>query len=271
MPFFIRLIIKTIHWLNEPKRMQVAQSIIGFIFKRSGKTFNRTVNNIQQAMPDSVHQQAEQLAIKSYQQIAYGVLEMFWLNELAVEVVCSSEVSEIIHQQRGAVIATLHMNCYDVVPLAVQKISGRSTTLSKIPQFYPQAIQIYQDVGIRCINKSDKNVIFQLVSEAKNGQLVSLHADHYATDVAIEFFNRATRAASGVALISAMAQVPLLLGYAVKQGEGKYQVILEVLQAQPLARDISQIEQAIKQMYQRFEKIILQYPEQWYWSYNRWR
>ncbi|WP_444995141.1 lysophospholipid acyltransferase family protein [Aliikangiella sp. IMCC44359] len=268
---FIQCFIRLINKLSPRKRQSIIFGLAKAALNVAHNTRGRAINNIQKAMPFLAAQEAHDLAISSYQNIAYGVLETFWLNQLEIKVECNLSTSQLLNSGKGLVIATLHMSCYEVVPLAVQQLTGRSTTLSKIPEFFPDAKKLYENVGIQCIDKNGKNTLFELVKSAQNNRIVCVHADHYAKDLEINFFNQKTKAPSGIGLISSLAKVPVLIGYATRNNDGSYSVIFETIKNEPVDKNIHAIEQLMAKVYQSFERVILQYPEQWYWSYNRWR
>lgn len=240
------------------------------IFLLAQRTRKRAMSNIVAAMPNLTQKEAKKIALRSYKNIVFGVLECFWLEELEIEYCFDDEVNQLLASGNGLMVATMHMSCYEIVPFALQRLTQRSTTLSNVPEFASSARQVYEQAGIDCIHKKQPNAFLDLLQALKNHSVVSLHSDHFANDLSVSFFGRKTGAPSGVAMLSAIAKVPLLVGYAVLNRDGKYQVSIELLDS--LSEKVrADPNLTMQHIYQKFEQIILQYPEQWYWSYKRWR
>lgn len=267
----IDLIILLFKALSRRQRKRVAFSLATLILKLAKKTRLRAIANISNAMPHLSHEEVEHLAFTSYQNIVFGVLECFWLDQVTFDFHISSSAQKILDSGAGVSVATMHMGCYEAVPFALQALTQRSSTLSKIPKFLTCAQQVYQRMGVQCIDKHETGGIFHLLKAINNQRVVSLHSDHYASDTELTFFGRKTGAPCGAAILSAYGRVPLLLSFAILQPDGRYKVYIETVNSTCVQHDQASYHLAMKQVYQRFEEIILQYPEHWYWSYKRWR
>lgn len=257
--------------VDRKTRKRIAFGLASLIFALATKTRKRAMNNIANALPHLTLLEVKELSYLSYKNIVFGVLECFWLDELEFEFELDPAAKEILESGLGVSVATMHMSCYEVVPVALQKLTQRSTTLSKIPVFLECAKKIYLDMGIDCINKSGADCFFPLLKAIKQNQVVSLHSDHHAADIKLKFFGQQTGAPSGAAMLSAYAKTPLLLSYALLQESGKYKVYVETVNAKPIQSNNGDVTLAMEAVYNRFESIICQFPEQWYWSYKRWR
>ncbi|WP_340679017.1 lysophospholipid acyltransferase family protein [Paraglaciecola sp.] len=267
----IRAVIVTLRLFSRVTRQRVAFFIARMILRCSPKTRNRGIKNIINAIPSLTASEAKNMLFDSYQTIAFGVSECFWLSDIKIDIVCDEHTLALLNNVKGVSVATMHMSCFEAAPVAVEKLTGSVTTLSKIPAFLKFAEQVYQQANISVINTAEPNAFIKLLEVSRNYAAVCLHSDHYAKNVEVEFFNKTTGAPSGAAMVSAYNKVPLLLCYAILQGNGRYKVTIETISEQPVANSRVEITAAMQNIYQRFEQIILQYPEQWYWSYNRWR
>ena len=264
-------IIGLIRSFRRDTRKRIAHVIARLILTFARKTRRRAINNVIQAFPFISPVEAELLAISAYENIVFGVLECFWLRQVPYQVHMTDEARRLLNSERGAVIATMHMACYEIVPFVVQEITKRSATMSKIPDFIPDGLSVYEQSGIYCVNKCEQGGFLKLVNVVKNGGVVSLHSDHFAKDTKVRFFGRKTHAPCGAAMLSALAKAPLLLAYGVLDHNDTYQVYFECVESECVNPQHNGVEWAMREVYLRFEKAILQFPEQWYWSYNRWR
>ncbi|ALO34734.1 hypothetical protein CMT41_08420 [Colwellia sp. MT41] len=277
MSLGIRFLLSTLMKLTKKRRKKLINNIGKIILRFATKTRKRAINNIVRAMPELSIKEATDLAFEAYGNCAYGVAESFWLSQVEPDIFCDEETLQILQSGTGACIATMHLGCYEAVPLAVAKFANNSVTLTNIPDFLADEMDFYSAVNITAINKKSAHAFSHLLIQAGNNGYISLHCDLYANQTEVTFFGQKTKAPSGVVLLAKMTKKPLLLAYAVYQDDGQVQVFFETLpqeisEKKPAEQEIEQnVEQVMAQIYQRFEQIIRQYPSQWYWSYNRWK
>jgi len=269
--FLIKLFIKILTCFSRSTRFKFASFIAPIILKLSKKTRLRAIANVTNAMPTLNKNQVYDIVIASYKTIVFGVLECFWLDEIEMDIECDENTLMLLNNAKGVSVATMHMSCYELAPFSIQKLIGSATTLSKIPTFFKSAADIYKNANIKVIDKHQPNAFFSLLQASRNNEAICLHADHYATDVDVCFFNQQTKAPSGTAMISAFNKVPLLLCYPVLNDNGRYTVYFETVVDTYIENTPQAIESAMQTIYQKFEAIITKHPSQWYWSYNRWK
>jgi KDO2-lipid IV(A) lauroyltransferase len=268
----VRLLTGVLRRLPARARQAFAFTLGPWLLRLAGRTQRRLLDNLAQARPALPAAQREQIARGVSQHICLGVLDAFWMERLRLDIdYADATARAILASGQGASIVTLHMGCYEAVALAVQRLTGKSTTLAKLPAYLPSAQRMYSRVGIDCLRQQQAGVFFTLLQAARAGRYVTLHGDHHGSDLPVRFFGRDTRAPAGALLLSALARKPLLLAHAVLSGPGRYRVVFETLQAEPLRRDKTMLQQAAQRVYARFEQIIEQHPAHWDWSYKRWR
>jgi len=269
----LKWLIRRLKVLPRHKRKRIVGTIGKCLLHLAKKTQNRAIANISRAMPALSQSAAKKLAFDAYANCAFGVAEAFWLEQLTPEIYCDEQTLQILQSGQGACIATMHLGCYEAVPLAIRSLAQQSVTITNVPTFIEDGLSFYANAGITAINKKSENAFIELIKHAKNNAYISLHCDLYANETAVTFFGQATKAPAGVALIAAMSKRPVLLGYSVYNDVGKIQVFFETIVSKH-DLDSAQVtppEQVMANIYQHFERIIKQYPEQWYWSYKRWR
>jgi KDO2-lipid IV(A) lauroyltransferase len=267
----IYLIISFFKLFNRNQRQKMAKFIARKILHHAKKTKSRAMNNISLALPNLSVIEVEALALESYENIVCGIFECFWLDEVEIDIECDEATLELLHSEKGAAVATMHMSCYEIAPIIIERLVGNATTMSKIPAFITSANDIYKKSNINVINSNAANPFIELLRATKENNVICLHTDHFSTNVPVTFFDRETTAPSGIAMVSAYQKVPLLICYATLQANGRYKAVLETVTEIPVENNELAITQAIGSVYQCFEKIIKTHPEQWYWSYNRWR
>jgi KDO2-lipid IV(A) lauroyltransferase len=267
----INLTIYFFKLFDRSQRQKMAKFIARKILRHAKKTKSRAMSNISLALPTLSAIEVEALALESYENIVCGIFECFWLDEVEIDIECDEATLELLHNEKGAAVATMHMSCYEIAPIIIERLVGNATTMSKIPAFITSASDIYKKSNIKVINSNAPHPFIELLRATKENNVICLHTDHFSTNVPVTFFGRKTSAPSGIAMVSAYQKVPLLICYATLQANGRYKAVLETVTEVPVENNELAITQAIDTIYQRFEEIIRIYPEQWYWSYNRWR
>jgi KDO2-lipid IV(A) lauroyltransferase len=270
----VKLLIKILLILRVKQRKRLITKLGRAMLTLAKKTRERAIKNITNALPELSMKEATDLAFEAYGNCAFGVAESFWLSQIEPDIFCDEETLQILQSGQGACIATMHIGCYEAVPLAVAKFSKKSVTLTNIPTYLEDEMDFYSDVNITAINKNSPNAFSDLLRQAGNSAYISLHCDLYASQTKVTFFGQQTKAPSGVALLAKMTKKPLLLAYAVYRDNGQVNVYFETVQKQKSTLEQGKeqtVEEVMATIYHRFEQIIRQYPSQWYWSYNRWR
>jgi KDO2-lipid IV(A) lauroyltransferase len=271
----LKLLISSLSKLTRRNRKNVIKKIGRTIFFFAKKTRLRAIENITKALPELSIREVTDLAFDAYGNCAFGVAESFWLAEIEPEIFCDEATLRILQSGQGACIATMHLGCYEAVPLAVAKLSNHSVTLTNIPRFLDESMEFYSAVNITAINKKSAYAFGELLTSANSNTYISLHCDLYANQADVSFFGQKTKAPAGVVLLAKMSNKPLLLAYAIYQDDGQIQVFFETIHLNKQGSDSDLVAQTVDQLmakiYQRFEQIIRQYPNQWYWSYNRWK
>ena len=253
-------------------RKKIAFVIARIIFNISPKTRKRSINNLRGAMPiQTSDDRIKYLAATAYQNIVFGVLENFWFEDLEYTFEMNNETKTIIASGVPLSIATMHLSCYEAVPFALQKLTGRVTTLSKVPKLATGLFSLYAKNGVCCVDTSQTGVFFDLLSKLTSNGVVCLHSDHFGVDTDVEFFQKKTGAPAGPVMLSAYAKTPLLIAYAVLEKNNTYTIHIETVSQYPIGQSPKAFQFAMQTIYRKFETIILKHPEQWCWFYKRWR
>jgi KDO2-lipid IV(A) lauroyltransferase len=257
---------------NRTARKKIAFGIARIIFALSPKTKKRSINNLRIAMPDQKSDdRIRYLALIAYQHIVFGVLENFWFEDIEYNFEMDAATKALITSGGPLSIATMHLSCYEAVPFALQKLTGRVTTLSRVPKFAAGLHGVYAKNGVCCVDKSQAGAFLSLLGKIGSNGAVCLHSDHFGTDTELDFFQQKTGAPAGSAMLSAYAKTPLLIAYAVLQKDNTYVIHIETVSEFPIGQSPKAFQFAMQAIYRQFETIILQYPEQWCWFYKRWR
>ena len=242
------------------------------IFTLSPKTKKRSIHNLRIAIPDETNDdKIRYLAVTAYQHCVFGVLEVFWFEDVEYTFEMDAATKKLVASGVPLSIATMHLSCCEAVPFALQALTGRVTTVSKVPKLTAGLQSLYEKHGVCCIDKSKAGTFFSLLSKINVNGVICLHSDHFGSDVDVEFFKQKTGAPAGPAMLSAQAKTPLLIAYAVLEKNNTYTIHIETVSLLPVGQSLDAFQFAMQTIYRRFEIIILKYPEQWCWFYKRWQ
>ncbi len=235
-----------------------------------------TLDNIKNAFPQKNEKEVKRIAKESYKTMGKMIMTSIFLEEITKGENTSVENEEIMKKaiemakDKAVLIVSLHLGGFEA-----------GSKMENLRKFYAvfrkQKNEKINDLMTEWREKGGLNSIplheSQLLSKAINEKsIIALASDHYGKDVEIEFFGRKTTAVAGPVLLSIKHKVPLVLAYAVFDKNNKIIVknkkIIEIEKQSKLKETMKFNMQKI---YNEFEEIIREYPEQYMWQHKRWR
>ena len=244
-----------------------------FLVKKRRKL---TLDNIKNAFPQKNEKEVKRIAKESYKTMGKMIMTSIFLEEITKGENTSVENEELMKKAIGmakdkaVLIVSLHLGGFEA-----------GSIMRNIRKFYAvfrkQKNEKINDLMTEWREKGGLNSIplheSQLLSKAINEKsIIALASDHYGKDVEIEFFGRKTTAVAGPVLLSIKHKVPLVLAYAIFDKNNKIIVknkkIIEIEKQSKLKETMKFNMQKI---YNEFEEIIREYPEQYMWQHKRWR
>lgn len=181
---------------------------------------------------------------------------------------------------RGALVLTGHFGNWEFAPIAgilnFKNFTGhfyfvrKAQTVKLIEKIF---FKKYFDVGLGVIYK--KNSLMQVYEKLENNQIVVMVMDQYAKGkegIKVDFFGHQTNTYRTVAMIARNSGVPVIPARSYRQKNGSH--VLEFfppLPWIPCENPVEEIMLNTRQYNQILEQLVLEYPEQWLWLYNRWK
>jgi Kdo2-lipid IVA lauroyltransferase/acyltransferase len=107
-----------------------------------------------------------------------------------------------------------------------------------------------------------------LLKALRNNEAIGVLPDHVSSGndgVWVKFFNQDVYATSLAAKLVHFENAVTFLAYSIRTSTG---FIVEYIPYVPTTKDIAT---TVQELYQEFEKTIIKYPTQYYWSYDRFR
>jgi Kdo2-lipid IVA lauroyltransferase/acyltransferase len=241
------------------------------------------IKNLSIAFPEKAAEEINLIARKNYQSIFITFFEFMCFPFMERDKLKSiltfqntPEVLSAINEKKGLIFWSGHLGNWEVaavsgslnlgVPIHVmaKKQSNDSINdwLTKAREIQGNKM-IWLGVSIR-----------HLVQALRNGEVVAVVGDQRGPEhnPRIIFFGRPTSFYAGTATIIARTNCNVVLAAALRQKDENYLVHHEKLNLENLPEGFDERVNAMNQLYANFlEKIIRQYPEQYFWMHNLWK
>ena len=233
-----------------------------------------TIDNIKHAFPEKTDKEVIRIAKESYKTMGKMVMTSIYLDDITSNGHTVVENEELIlkaceNNEKAVIIVSLHFSGFEA-----------GSIMRRIRKFYAvfrkQKNRKLNDLMTEWREKGGLHSIPLRDSEAlnsalKNKTLIALASDHHADDVEIEFFGRKTTAVSGPVLLGLKHKIPLVLSYAIFEGNTVKVINKKILEIEKKENLKATVKYNMQKIFYEFEEIIKEYPEQYMWQHKRWR
>ena len=233
-----------------------------------------TIDNIKHAFPEKTDKEVIRIAKESYKTMGKMVMTSIYLEDITTNGHTIVENEELIlkaceDNEKAVIIVSLHLGGFEA-----------GSIMRSIRKFYAvfrrQKNRKLNDLMTEWREKGGLHSIPLRDSEAlnsalKNKTLIALASDHHADDVEIEFFGRKTTAVSGPVLLGLKHKIPLVLSYAIFEGNTIKVINKKILEIEKKENLKATVKYNMQKIFYEFEEIIKKYPEQYMWQHKRWR
>ena len=233
-----------------------------------------TIDNIKRAFPEKTDKEVIRIAKESYKTMGKMVMTSIYLEDITTNGHTIIENEELIlkaceDNEKAVIIVSLHLGGFEA-----------GSIMRSIRKFYAvfrkQKNRKLNDLMTEWREKGGLHSIPLRDSEAlnsalKNKTLIALASDHHADDVEIEFFGRKTTAVSGPVLLGLKHKIPLVLSYAIFEGNTVKVTNKKILEIEKKENLKATVKYNMQKIFYEFEEIIKEYPEQYMWQHKRWR
>lgn len=231
--------------------------------------------NLNIAFPEKSRQEKKKIAIESYKNIAKTFFEVLWNEKLNAEEEGIEILKNSLSKGKGAILVSLHLGNWEAGGMLLSKYSKGFFPIARRQrnrEFDAELNKEREKRGIYTIIKGSPESPREIIKALKTGGILGLISDQYGKDVEINFFGKKTSANSGPAVLAAKFGTPVLLAYDIRTKDNHTKVIvqeeLQLIKSDNKEKDVVDNMQMI---YDKFEEIIRNYPEQWFWQHRRWR
>ncbi len=246
---------------------------------------NVAISNIKRTLHVN-KEEAKKIAYKSFQHSALSFLEIvlvksFSLNPLRTQVkIAEPELFEKLDKiDSSFIITTAHMGAWEFMAAIMGDIFRSSRECFVVTRQYPNPVVqkfIARNRESHGVTMLGHKMVAPAVLKAlkKNGG-VGFLVDHRALAheaITLDFLGRQTAVNMGPALLALRGNALIIPSFIVRDKEGYVLHIQDFLDTRELTGTREENVKTIATFYTKaVEKIIRQYPEQWFWMHNRWK
>jgi KDO2-lipid IV(A) lauroyltransferase len=242
-----------------------------------------TFDNLQKAFPEKDVDWIKKVCIGSFENLGITFAELFAMYKLPyrkilsnVQLKYSPEIQDKIEKGNGFVILTGHFGNWELAAFSLGLYFSTQITIIVKPQSNQYADIFLNKIRTRGGNKivSMYHSAFEMVKVLKNREGIALIADQSATadkDVFVDFFGRLAATYKAPAQIALKFNVPMLIGFAIRQNDYSYIVDIKEIDHSDLQDNEDGIYQLTLRHTKMLEQFIRQYPDHWVWQHRRWK
>ena len=240
-----------------------------------------TIDNIQTAYPNQNVDWWEKIARRAFESLAITYLEGLAQRKFT-EAITKEQIifknpellTELHSKGKGLLLLSGHYGNWELIAHAANVYSHLKILIVVVEQKYGSTLldESRTATGNRTIAKN--KAARELIKTIQTGGCIALLADQSADrskDVFVEFFGRPAVTYRAPADIALKFGVPIVMGFADRQDDGKYSVELIELKHD----DLTYSEQSVVELTRRHVKIlenkIKDHPEMWAWMHRRWK
>ena len=184
---------------------------------------------------------------------------------------------ELLQQQDGFIIASAHVGNYEILSYAFEQFEKKICPIlygAEAEVFQKLRTQFFQKHNLEpIILKEDGTHIFEIHNALKTGNIVSMPADRTMGNTKtfdMEFLGKTAPFPAGVFHLSATFNLPIVTMFVVKENYRHYKIFIEKIIKPEKEKKEDNVQLLCNEYDKSLEKIVRQYPEQWYNFYQFW-
>ena len=272
--FFVILIKKLLSIFSLKIRYKIFEGFGIFAYHLIKKRRLLAINNIKNAFPEKDEKEVVKIAKESYKTMGKMIMTSIFLKEITKDGNTVVENEELMRKacennEKAVLIVSLHLGGFEA-----------GSKMSNIRKFYAVfrnqknkkinslMTKWRKEGGLNSLPLHNNEVLSTAINEKS---IIALASDHYGKDVNVKFFGRETTGVAGPVLLSMKHKIPIVLAYAIFDGDVVRVVNKKIIQIEKQKKLKETMQFNMQKIYNEFEEIIREYPGQYMWQHNRWR
>ncbi|MCI6152959.1 MAG: lauroyl acyltransferase [Fusobacterium perfoetens] len=272
--FFTKLFI----WLPEKVRFNIGEFFAILAFKVVKEVRYITLLNLKLAFPEKSNEEIKKLAIESCKTMSRAFFVNMWLDKYLEKDENFKIIDEDLLQEAidngPSVFGAMHFGNMEAPVKLANRIPIVTVAKDRTnPYINNLIIKNRTRFNIALLQKGN-TTSRDLIKYAKEGRYPILLTDHRDSNgTNITFFGEPTTAPTGVSSIALKYNRPFYLMYCVLTKDNTTEVYIRKIEK---CDDESlsfkeRVQKTVQNMFNEMEIVMREYPEQWMWSYDRWK
>lgn len=270
-------------WLSIPARTRLGK-LIGLILRLASTSRRKvTMTNISNAWPEMPRQWHQSVVNASYGNLGIVLVEIlsfrYLTNTDILEMIQFTNIDVLQNAHRngkGMMLLSGHFGNWELLAFAAGLCADIPLHIVVAPQHNPYANEYINAFRTRHNNHivpmtNAARAIIHLLQKHQAVAMLADQASDSSTGIFVDFFQMPAATYETPAALALKYQIPLIIGFAVRQRSGVYSVTLEPIPYD----DLTYSQEGIAKLTQRhvniLEQAIRRHPEQWSWQHKRWK
>ena len=236
-----------------------------------------TIKNISYAFPKMKYSDWERIAKQSYISMAMSYIEFFWSVQLlrSGRIILDNRetLDEAVQCGKGVVMVSLHLGNWELgctlgaFGYKIYDVARRQNN----PFFNKIVEDRREENGLKVVYKGEGARKYLQIFKKEKAILI-LPADQHDTDVPVVFFGKQTTAPRGPAMFAVKFGAPLVLTYVYRDANNNHHIKVDKEIAVVAGATVDDsVKNTMQSIYQEYERVIREHPEQYFWMHNRFK
>jgi KDO2-lipid IV(A) lauroyltransferase len=257
--------------------------IARLVYKPIGIRRGVVERQIAAAFPELTPAEVEQVARRSYDSLGRTSIETAVLPGASREEVLARVervegwelVEAALAKGNGLLIVTGHLGNWE---FGGAYFAARGVAIDVVtrgmanPIFDAYITRTRRQIGMEVIH--DKDAVRRTPRSLRDNHAIAFVSDHDALGLAstfVPFFGRPAKTPRGPAVFALRFEVPTVFVGVLRQPSGRYAILIEPVEVERTGdRDVD-IDAIVLRYTQILERLVREYPAQYFWQHRRWR
>ncbi len=275
--------IRVIGCLPRETGLRIGSVIGRLLFAFDKKHRKIAIDNISRAFrwqPQS--DEVQRIARQVFNNLGIMIFEIAWTTRLSPDVLGQhfkisgrEHYYRAVEKGKGVLLLTAHMGNWELFTV-IAHMAGIPANVV----YRPLDSQTLDDAvkQIRCRFGAEliptKRAIFKIVRALKKNESVAMLMDQnvdWYNGVYVDFFGRRACTNKGMAVLALRTEAPVVPIFMLREGAGFRAEVYPEIPLIKTGDNRKDVELNTEKYNQAIEKIVRQYPDQWFWVHQRWK
>lgn len=210
-------------------------------------------------------------------QVVVDKFAMYAGKQFDIEIEGYAHFRNLEEQSEGFIQLSAHVGNYEIAGYTLKAENKRLNALvfgGEKETVMANRKRMFEEANIRMIGiSSDMSHLFEINNALSNGEIVSMPADRMlgsAKQISHTFLGKSASFPAGPFTVATSRSLNVLAVNVMKTSSSSYKIIIAPLAYDKTAPKKEQIMQLSSAYVRELERIVRQYPEQWYNYYDFW-